>query len=206
MKGVILIGGGGHALSLLEIIKDKNIIVGYSDMKPNALLPIPYLGTDEDILKNYSPELYEVHHVIVYTSEVNLQLRSRMLDLFKMYKQHTFVADSAIITSSVVLGEGSALLNRTVVNRAIIGKSCIINTGAIVEHDVILGNNVFVGPASVIGGESTIGNNVFIGAGALIRDGVTIGDDVVIGMGAVVVKDIIKGGVYIGNPAKIINL
>ena len=49
MKGVILIGGGGHALSLLEIIKDRNIIVGYSDIKPNALLPIPYLGTDEDI-------------------------------------------------------------------------------------------------------------------------------------------------------------
>ncbi|MGH2106885.1 acyltransferase [Aerococcus urinaeequi] len=49
-----------------------------------------------------------------------------------------------------------------------------------------------------------IKENVWIGAHVLIVPGITIEEGAVIGMGAVVTKDVPKGAVVGGNPAKII--
>lgn len=61
-------------------------------------------------------------------------------------------------------------------------------------------------PGAVLGasGAVTIGNRVFIGMNAIITRGVTIGDDVVIGAGSVVTRDCPSGGVYAGNPARLL--
>ena len=47
-----------------------------------------------------------------------------------------------------------------------------------------------------------IGDNVWIGGGAIILPGVTVGDDAVIGAGAVVTRDVPRGIVVVGNPAR----
>lgn len=49
-------------------------------------------------------------------------------------------------------------------------------------------------------GRVRIGNNVFIGAGSTVLPGVTIGDNVIIGSMSLVTHDLLKGGVYAGNP------
>lgn len=61
-------------------------------------------------------------------------------------------------------------------------------------------------PGAILGAQSevTIGNHVFIGMNAIITCGVHIGDHVVIGAGSVVTKDCPSGGVYAGNPARLI--
>lgn len=51
--------------------------------------------------------------------------------------------------------------------------------------------------------ETLIGNNVSIGSNATILP-ITICDNVVIGAGSVVTKNILKPGIYAGNPAKFI--
>jgi len=48
----------------------------------------------------------------------------------------------------------------------------------------------------------TIGRGVWIGWGALLVPGITIGDGAVIAMGAVVTRDVGKGQVVGGNPAR----
>ncbi|MBQ7303849.1 MAG: acyltransferase [Alphaproteobacteria bacterium] len=50
----------------------------------------------------------------------------------------------------------------------------------------------------------TIGDNVWIGCRAIIVPGVTINEGAVIAMGAVVTKDVPKGAVVGGNPAKVL--
>jgi maltose O-acetyltransferase len=50
----------------------------------------------------------------------------------------------------------------------------------------------------------TIGNRVWIGGRSVILPGVTIGDDVVIGTGSVVTRDVARGVVVVGNPARVI--
>lgn len=48
-----------------------------------------------------------------------------------------------------------------------------------------------------------IGRNVWIGAGAILLPGVTIGDDSVIGAGSVVTRDVPRGVVVTGAPARV---
>lgn len=50
----------------------------------------------------------------------------------------------------------------------------------------------------------TIGSNVWIGSGVIILPGIAIGDGSIVGAGSVVTKDIPKGTLVIGSPAKII--
>lgn len=202
MKKIILVGGGGHALSVLEMEPNHDLFLGYCDCKETPSMSIKYLGTDEDVLSKYSPEECDILHAVVYTNEVNLNLRSKLINKYKEYKGATIVADTAVVTPNSKIGEGTVVMHKAVVNHAIIGNHCVINTGVIVEHSVAVGDNVFLGTSAVVCGDAKIGNNVFIGAGCIIRDGVSICDNAIIGMGAIVTKDIIKSGVYVGTPAK----
>lgn len=52
----------------------------------------------------------------------------------------------------------------------------------------------------------TIKEGAIIGSHSCLLAGITIGEKAIIGMGAVVVKDCEPGGVYIGNPARRINV
>ena len=56
MKKLIIIGGGGHALSVLEAMDTSIEIAGYVDNIESKKLILPYLGNDEFVLSNFSPE------------------------------------------------------------------------------------------------------------------------------------------------------
>lgn len=199
----ILVGGGGHALSLLETLSDYEYITGYADIKPSEQMPIPYLGNDEDVLAKYFPDEYDIQVTLVYTSAVNLQLRKRIIERYKNYFYHTFVASTALVTEHAVLGDGCVVMEKAVVNRSELGKNTVINTGAIIEHGCKIGGNCFIGPGTIICGGVTIGDNTLIGAGAIVRDDVFITSDCTIGMGSLVTKDIKNTGVYHGQPVRL---
>lgn len=101
-----------------------------------------------------------------------------------------------------------------------IGKECKIQSHSFICELVDIGDRCFVGHGVVFindlfenGGpaqgdktlwkRTKIGNNVSIGSNATILP-VEICDNVVIGAGAVVTKSILKPGVYVGNPAKLL--
>ena len=145
---------------------------------------LPYLGNDEFVLSNFSPEEYRVHHAVVYTNDVNLSLRSRIIQQYEGYESYTIIARSALVTSSSKIAGGCALMEGAIVNGAILAQNSVINTKAVIEHGCILGDNVLVG------------------AGVIIRDGIEITENVTIGMGSVVVRSIVEPGVYLGNPCR----
>ncbi|MES2585558.1 MAG: acyltransferase [Pseudomonadota bacterium] len=77
-----------------------------------------------------------------------------------------------------------------------------------VGHGVMFTNDRFSmgGPArgrKDLWGSTRIGNRVSIGSNVTLLP-VIICDDVVVGAGAVVTKDILKSGIYVGNPARLI--
>ena len=83
-----------------------------------------------------------------------------------------------------------------------IGEHCIINTGAIVEHDNILENYVHISVGAKLAGTVHVGRATWIGIGASVSNNLSICENCMIGAGAVVVKDITESGTYIGVPAK----
>lgn len=101
-------------------------------------------------------------------------------------------------------GTGTWVAPRTYISEVNthIGAHCLINTGAIIEHDCSLGDYCTINPGAILCGRVTLGEGVTVGAGAVIRDGVSIAPWTVIGMGAIVVKDITEEGTCIGCPAR----
>lgn len=105
-----------------------------------------------------------------------------------------------------------------------VGENFYANTGLIIldQCPVNIGDNVMMGPRVSLycathpidalvrnlyveaGKPITIGNDVWIGGDTTVLPGVTIGNNIVVGAGSVVTKDLEDGGIYAGNPAKLI--
>jgi putative colanic acid biosynthesis acetyltransferase WcaB len=81
-------------------------------------------------------------------------------------------------------------------DRTIIGSNCVL------RHSTTIG--VSVTSESFEGAAPIIGNNVDIGSNVVVLGSITVGDNAVIGAGSVVTKDVPKGAVVVGNPAKIL--
>ena len=85
---------------------------------------------------------------------------------------------------------------------ATLGRSVILNHGAVVDHDASVGDFSHVAPLAALGGGVKVGRRVLIGSGARVLPGLRIADDVVVGAGAVVCTHLDEAGVYAGVPAR----
>lgn len=202
MCSLFLIGGGGHALSLMEILPGSLSPSGYVDMADVPAMPLRRVGDDDEFLASH-PADAQVLITMVSGRSCSLQPRASLIKRYEALPAPVVVAPSATVASSVSIGKGSAIFHKAVVNvGTVIGNHCIVNTGAVVEHGCAIGNNVFIGPGAVVCGGVTIGDNVYIGANAAVRPGVKICADAIIGIGAAVVKNVEQPGTYAGVPAR----
>jgi UDP-perosamine 4-acetyltransferase len=205
MKKVILIGSGGHALSIMALKSHAvNKVVAYADIKPNPKFELKYVGNDNDVIRTCSREKYNILIGLSYIDKhIDLELRKEMIALYKNYDFHTIIAASSIIKKYVIIGNGTVIFEKVFINtHSTIGANCVVNTGSIIEHNCILNDNVQIGPKVIVCGGVEIGKNSFVAAGSVIRDSVRIVDNVIVGLGSVVVNDLVESGMYFGCPAK----
>lgn len=204
-NNVILIGGGGHARVLLDILlsQGKYQVLGYSDFKACAHMPIKYLGSDEQIVKAFKPANTQLVNGL---GSVHLPLnRAKVFNFFNKagFSFVTVVHHKAWVSTCAILGEGAQILAGAIVNTgAQIGDNVIINTLSSVDHDCCIGAHVHVAPGVTLSGDVTIGSCSHIGTGTQIIQGVTIGKQVLVGAGTLVLKNIKDKQVWMGNPAK----
>ena len=85
-----------------------------------------------------------------------------------------------------------------------VGRHCIINTGASVDHECVIEDYVHISPHSTLCGNVSVGAGSWIGAGTTVIPGVKIGKWSVIGAGSVVTKDIPDRVLAVGNRCEII--
>jgi len=196
---IVLIGGGGHARSLVE---SGCHIDGYADARAVTDMPLPRVGSDEEILSSMDPSSTALHIAVVGGDGRSMATRRRIIERFSAFPAATLIAPSATVTPSSSIGQGSAVMCGAIVNGASIGRHNVVNTGAIVEHGCRTGSNVFIGPGAVICGGVTIGDDCFIGAGVTVRNCVSICPGVTVGIGAAVVSDITEPGIWAGVPAR----
>lgn len=194
---IIIIGGGGHATVLIELLKllGKTIlgvvapqfctIKNYSD--------INYLGNDEVIFKSYYPRNVKLINGVGAVSVQKNQVRQKIFQIFKDagYSFETLVHPSAIVANTVILDEGVQVMARVVIQpNTIIEKNTIINTGACIDHDCFIAENTHIAPGVTISGNVTIGKNSHIGVGTNIIQGIDVGCNVMISAGSTVVKNV----------------
>jgi len=115
----------------------------------------------------------------------------------------TLIHPQSVIASDVSIGEGSVIMPGVVINNSTkIGKSCIINTSASIDHDNYLDDFVHVSPGVHLAGSIKILKSTWIGIGTIIKNGVTITSDAIIGAGSLVIENINKSGIHFGHPIK----
>jgi len=114
-----------------------------------------------------------------------------------------FIGPFTEIQKDVVIGKQTKIQSHSFICELVrIGDNCFIGHGVVFINDLFQ-NNGPAGGNKDLWKKTTLGNRVSIGSNASILP-VNICDDVVIGAGSVVTKDIIKSGVYAGNPARFI--
>tara|TARA_A100001011_G_scaffold360737_1_gene408257 strand:- start:37 stop:654 length:618 start_codon:yes stop_codon:yes gene_type:complete len=198
MKSLVLIGGGGHCRSCVDVIESEGRfkIAGIIDNnvhKTSPNLGIPTLGTDNDL--PYILEKYQ-HAMITIGQIKSANKRKELYDVISNLKINLpiITAKSSVVSRHSIIGDGSIIMHGAVVNAgASIGRNAIINNMALIEHDVSIGDHCHISTGVKINGGVKIGEESFIGSGTIVHHGVTIGNNVVISAGTVISKDVSDG-------------
>lgn len=204
--GVLLIGSGGHASVLLELLIEQKInVLGY--VSPTAATNtklfsnLHWFKSDDDILQFDKSAIKLVNGI---GSLPNNSLRADFYDQYKKigYSFVTLIAKNASVSQYACLDEGVQVMRGALIQTGTsVGYNSIVNTGAIVDHDCTIGNNNHIAPGVSISGQVTSKANVHFGTGARVIQSININENVVVGAGATITKDIDKNTVC--YPARI---
>lgn len=187
-KPIILIGGGGHASILADILLGQGRTIGAiispDDLSSRPIFTgIPQLHSDQDIHR-YSPQEVELVNGIGMLPRSDLKKKLNNFYLDAGYRFATVISDSAEVSPNAKLSDGVQILSQALIQTgAVIGPHTIINSRALVEHDCKIGSYNHAAPGALICGQVETGTNVYIGAGAVIFQNLIIGDNSIIGAG-----------------------
>ena len=185
-----MIGNGGHATLLANILEEQEIsidiyVVNEKDFNNENRL------SDEKFLK-----LYQNHEVLLINGVGHLPKTKNRQNLYHKYKNlgyefSSVISTKALITGSVTFGEGAQILPGAIINHGtMIGENTIINSGAVVEHDCSIGANCHVAPSATVCGSVIIKDNVFVGSNSTIIQNTIISENSVVKAGTLITENI----------------
>jgi len=183
---LVVIGAGGHAASVIDVIRSagRYRIVKLVDPKYLTRYGISCLQ-DDSKLKKYCQNAGVELGAIGIGSVFDWKAKLRGIELLKSIGLTApwIISKYAYVSPSAKLGWGVVIHHHAVVNaEAVIGEYCTINTGAIVEHGVTIGNLTHIAPGAIILGDAKIGEQCFIGAGVVVPPGREVEANTILGM------------------------
>jgi sugar O-acyltransferase (sialic acid O-acetyltransferase NeuD family) len=191
MKEIILIGGGGHCKSVIDVIEKEGEyqIIGIVD-KPSLLgtkvLNYSVIGGDSDLVnlsKKYQYALITVGQI------KSPALRIKLFDLAIQsgFTIPFIISPRAYVSKYAVVSIGTVVMHDALINaNAKIGQNCIINSKALIEHDVIIENHCHISTGSIINGGTIIRSNTFFGSNSMAKEKVVVEKQSVIKGGSIV--------------------
>lgn len=205
-KPVLLLGAGGHAAVVMDMLRQLNCtVVGVvAKDQPKSLgvfEGIAWHSSDDDVLSFDKDEVLLVNAI---GSLPGQEVRFKVQQKFKQlgYRFMTVVSPKAIVSDYALLSEGVQVMPGCIVNiNASIGEGSIINSGAIIEHDCVIGRYNHVAPGAVLSGAVVTGDYVHIATGARVIQSIHIGEHALVGAGATVNKDLESNKtLYVAKP------
>lgn len=194
-KPVIVIGGGGHALATVDILRQLEIeilaIVSKDPVRKCTLFDdIDILHNDSAVLEFSSADISLVNGI---GSMPGTRVRATLFDYYKKlnFEFLSVISPFSMVSSHARVLEGAHVFHGAIVNTgATIGDNSIVNSGAIVEHDCDIGKNNHIAPGASLSGSVTTGEFVHIGTGASVIQGIKIGQNSTVGAGATLTRDL----------------
>jgi sugar O-acyltransferase (sialic acid O-acetyltransferase NeuD family) len=208
-RRVLILGGGGHAKGLIEILRllephDELAIADPRLELGDTVLGVSVIGGD-DILAAAIARGYMAFAVGVGGVGDN-RPRARLFDqgIAAGLMPLTVVHPSAMISPSAQLGPGAQCMPGAIIGaNAVLGANVIINSGAIVEHDCQVDDHAHIATGAILAGAVHVEAFSHIGAGAIVRQGLSIGAAALVAAGAIVTKPVLAGTTVRGVAAQI---
>jgi sugar O-acyltransferase (sialic acid O-acetyltransferase NeuD family) len=195
MKSLLLVGGGGHCRSGIDVIEAEGKfkiagIVNQSGGSREQILGYDVLGDDDNL-----PELLKKHpNALITVGQIkSADLRVKLFQQVQRlgFELPTIISPRAYVSKNAILGIGTIVMHDALVNTGgKIGNNCILNTKSLVEHDAIVEDHCHISTSSVVNGGTIIREKTFIGSNTITKEYITVGKTSVIGGGLRVVSDV----------------
>jgi sugar O-acyltransferase (sialic acid O-acetyltransferase NeuD family) len=172
---LILIGGGGHCKSCIDVIETENkfSIAGIVDLPEKIgekMCGYPIIGSDldlEKLRKNFTSFFITLGQI--HSPHKRIELFNRLVNLNCTIP--VIISPLAHVSRFARVDAGTIIMHQAIVNTdACIGKNCIINTKALIEHDVCIDDHCHISTGAIVNGGVTIKQGTFFGSGAVSKE------------------------------------
>jgi len=191
MNKIILIGGGGHCKSVIDVIEQEARfeiagIVDKIELLGSKILGYPVIGNDFDIeilAKKYQYALVTVGQI------ESPSLRIKLFDLASKagFTIPSIISPNAYVSKHSKIGDGTIIMHHAIVNaNASIGDNCIVNSKALIEHDCLISSYCHISTNAIINGGVKIGPKCFIGSNVTTKNNIIIKENSFIKAGTLV--------------------
>ncbi len=217
MKKVLILGGEGNGGVIANAMADANKrgdneweCVGYlNDGFPRGtkIDSFPIVGDIKNDLQKYLQKDY--YFIIAIMKLDGVEERIKLIENLGIpdSKLATFIHPLAYIAPNVKLGPGCVIMPFVCISsNTRLGKGCIAMVASTIGHDDIIDDYCHIAAQACVGAFLHVGKGVHIGLNTTIRENLKIGDYATLGMGAVLTKNIGKGEIWAGNPAKFLRM
>ncbi|MCT7616611.1 NeuD/PglB/VioB family sugar acetyltransferase [Aliarcobacter butzleri] len=176
---IVLIGGGGHCHSVIDVIEQENKyeIIGIVDTKENIgkkVLDYKIIACDDDletIFLSCKNALITVGQI--ESNKIRVKIYNKLKEIG--FNLPVIISPLAYVSNHSSIEEGTIIMHHALVNaNTKIGKNCIINTKALIEHDCVVEDNCHISTASVINGGVRVKENSFFGSNATSKQSIEI--------------------------------
>jgi len=189
LKKLILLGGGGHCKSCIDVIEQSKQfqIAGVLDTLENVghtVLAYDIIGTDEKIDELVVEECeFLVTIGQIRSPKVRVKLFAKLQA--SNAKIATVISPRAYVSHYATIGVGTIVMHDALVNAdAQIGQNCIINSKALIEHDVLIEDHCHISTAAVLNGGVTVKEGTFFGSNAASKESVSTSKEAFIKAGS----------------------
>ena len=191
MNKIILIGGGGHCKSVIDVIEQQAKfkiagIVDKSNIIGSKILGYKVIGKDIDLVKlakKYQYALITIGHMKSPLSRIKL------FDLAVKvgFKCPPIISPNAYVSKHSKIGDGTVVMHHAIINaNTYVGDNCIINSKALIEHDCSISNHCHISTNATINGGVKIGSECFIGSNVTTKDNIKIKENSFIKAGTLI--------------------
>ena len=174
MTELLLIGGGGHCLSCIDVIENINDfkIVGIVDNKlfgkKKLRYGYPILGNDSDLIKlsrKYKNAFVAVGQIKTPSIRINIYESLKKLG----FEICTIISQNSYVSSRSEISEGTIVMHGCIINAGVkILNNCIINNHCLIDHGSLIESHCHISTGVKVNGNCLIGQGSFIGSGAII--------------------------------------
>lgn len=191
MSGLILMGGGGHCRSAIDVIEAEGNhhilgVLEHPAFEDDDVLGYPILGGDDALADLVGHGV----GVLVTIGQIKTsKIRARAFAAAKKAGAllPVIVSPNAYCSRRADIGAGTLVMHGAVVNAACrVGENCIVNSMALLEHDVSIGDHTHIATGARVNGGVKIGARCFIGSGAILHNDIEIDEGAIIPAGSVV--------------------